>query len=241
MSNILLVEDDKSTVALLKQYIFECDSTCNVIVSTQAAEALQYAKNQKVDLFVLDIQLTDYKGTSLAKQLRSIPEYKYTPIVFATALAGEEIMAYRETQCYSFLIKPFSKAEFKKTFYDALGMSKQIHSVPKTIRIEQKQFVFEYEIINIVYIESFGKRVVIHTRRTATTLHEDTISGYSLLRLLELAPDSGIIQCHKSFLTNRSYIQKIDKQERVLYLKNCAAKIPIGDKYQHLLWGQVKS
>ena len=35
------------------------------------------AQKQKVDLFILDIQLKDYKGTSLAAQLRGLPEYKY--------------------------------------------------------------------------------------------------------------------------------------------------------------------
>ena len=42
---------------------------------------MQYAKANDVSLFILDIQLEDYKGTSLAKQLRELPEYKYTPII----------------------------------------------------------------------------------------------------------------------------------------------------------------
>ncbi len=236
MNNILLVEDDASTVKLIKQYVSEMGGDTKTISFSKAAEALQYAKKEVIDLFILDIQLLDYKGTSLAMQIRSIPEYKYTPIIFATALAGEELIAYREIKCYSFLIKPFTEAEFKKSFSDALGLSKQITTTPKTIRIEQKQFVFEYEVKNIVYIESFGKRVVIHTKNDDTN-GGDTISGYSLSKMLELIDNPGVVRCHKSFLVNSEYISKIDKQQRIIYLKYSTAQIPIGNKYQSELWG----
>ena len=53
-------------------------------------------------------RLLDYRGTKLAKQLRSMPEYHFTPVLFAAALASEELAAYREIKCYAFLIKPFS-------------------------------------------------------------------------------------------------------------------------------------
>ncbi len=237
MNNILLVEDNASTVKLIKQYISEVDRDQKTISFSKAAEALQYAKRETIDLFILDIQLLDYKGTSLAKQIRAIPEYKYTPIIFATALAGEELIAYREIKCYSFLIKPFSKAEFKKTFSDALGLSKRITTTTHNIiRIEQRQFIFEYEVNNIVYIESFGKRVVIHTRDNDGK-DGDTISGYSLAKMLELIDNPEIIQCHKSFLINIEYIDKIDKLHRIVYLKYSTAQIPIGSKYQSALWG----
>ncbi len=236
MNNVLLVEDDASIVKLIKQYISEMGEDTKIISFSKAAEALQYTKKEVIDLFILDIQLLDYKGTSLAKQIRSMPEYKYTPIIFATALAGEELIAYREIKCYCFLIKPFSKVEFKKAFSDALGLSKQITTTTKIIRIEQKQFIFEYEVKNIVYIESFGKRVVIHTRDNDAN-GGDAISGYSLAKMLELIDNPVVIQCHKSFLVNSEYIDKIDKQKRVINLKYPTAQIPIGNKYQSALWG----
>lgn len=236
MNNILLVEDDTSTVKLIKQYISEISVDIKTISFSKAAEALQYSKTEGIDLFILDIQLLDYKGTSLARQIRSIPKYKYTPIIFATALAGEELIAYREIKCYSFLIKPFSKAEFTKSFSEALELSNQIATEPKIIRIEQKQFIFEYEVKNIVYIESFGKRIVIHTKNDNDNVG-DRISGYSLAKMLELIDNPSVVQCHKSFLINSEYIDKIDKQQRILYLKSSTAQIPIGNKYQSALWG----
>ena len=111
MSKILLVEDNPDAVKRIIRYINKIFAELDVVSFPEAGDALQYAKANDVSLFILDIQLEDYKGTSLAKQLRELPEYKYTPIIFETALAGEELSAYRDVKCYSFLVKPFGEEE----------------------------------------------------------------------------------------------------------------------------------
>ncbi|KPU44756.1 transcriptional regulatory protein YpdB [Oxobacter pfennigii] len=240
MRHIILVEDEDSSVMLIRQFIKELSSEHTLTVFSKASEALHYARNNRIDLFILDIQLLDYRGTILAKQLRSIPEYKFTPILFTTELAGEELDAYREIKCYAFLVKPFNKNEFQDAFRDALSMGERMQSLPETLRIEQKQFIFEYEIRDILYIESFGKRIVIHTWRDQNTEGTDTISGYSLAKLLTLIGADKLIQCHKSFLVNPDWILKIDKVTRLLYLKHCKAEIHIGEKYQQNLLRREK-
>jgi len=240
MSHILLVEDEEAPVTLIRQHIAELSSEHILAVFSKASEALQYAGKNRIDLFILDIQLLDYRGTKLAKQLRSMIEYRFTPILFTTALAGEELAAYREIKCYAFLIKPFTKVEFQDAFREALAMGAQMQSVPDTLRIEQKQFIFEYEIKDILYIESFGKKIVIHTSRSQNTENMDSISGHSLTKLLVLMGPDKLIQCHKSFLVNPDWIWKIDKGARLVYLKHCKAALPIGEKYQQNLLGREK-
>jgi len=144
MSKILLVEDNPDAVKRIIRYINKIFAELDVVSFPEAGDALQYAKANDISLFILDIQLEDYKGTNLAKQLRELPEYKYTPIIFETALAGEELSAYRDVKCYSFLVKPFGEEEFAAAFRDALGLSKQMNQQAKTIQIEQKQFILEY-------------------------------------------------------------------------------------------------
>jgi len=240
MSHILLVEDEEASVTLIRKHVAELSTEHILAVFSKASEALHYAGKSRIDLFILDIQLLDYRGTKLAKQLRAMPEYHFTPILFTTALAGEELAAYREIKCYAFLVKPFSKAEFQDAFREALAMGEQMQSVPNTLRIEQKQFIFEYSIRDILYIESFGKKVIIHTRQIQDTEVTDSISGYSLAKLLALAGPDKLIQCHKSFLINPDWILKIDKGARLIYLKHCESTIPIGEKYQLNLLGREK-
>lgn len=232
MSRILLVEDEASSVALIRKYVGNSSAEHNLTAYSKAAEALAYAGKNKVDLFVLDIQLLDYRGTELARQLRTMPEYRFTPILFTTELSGEELNAYREIKCYDFLVKPFTELEFQKAFLAALAMGAQIQEPLSILRIEQKQFLFEYEIRNILYIESFGKRILIHTAQDGGEEVTDQIAGYALSKLLALVPQGCMLQCHKSFLVNPDHICKIDKVNRLIYLTRCKAAIPIGEKYQ---------
>lgn len=236
MKKILLVEDHHAAANRIKKFIENIDSSYEVVVFSLAGEAYAYACKEQIFLFILDIQLEDYKGTSLAKQLRALPAYKYTPILFETALAGEELSAYRDVQCYGFLIKPFVEAEFREAFCNAIGLSQLMQVTGKKLRLEQKQFVLEYDVSSIVYIESFGKKAVIHTDSPVLGHKQDVVSGYALSRLLEMIDDPSFIQCHKSYLVNRSYIERINKLNRLIHLKNSDETIPVGAKYQPGLW-----
>lgn len=237
MRKILVIEDNLLAVKRINQYIMNIDTELEVISFAEAGAAYNFAKKETIALFIIDIQLVDYKGTSLAKQIRALPSYKYTPIIFETALAGEELSAYRDIKCYSFLIKPFHEAEFREAFCDALGLSEKIKELVRTVEIEQKQFVLEYEIQNIVYVEAFGKKLVIHTNSQRLGKKQDTISGYTLSGLLSLIDDKSFIQCHKSYFVNRSHIEKINKVSKLIVLKEYETQIPIGNKYQAGLWG----
>lgn len=232
----MLVEDNPAASGRISKFIQTIDPGYEVIVFKMAGEAYSYACRERVSLFIIDIQLADYKGTNLARQLRALEAYKYTPILFETALAGEELTAYRDVQCYGFLIKPFTETEFRDAFSSAIGLSRRLHPAGKKICLEQKQFILEYEVSSIVYLEALSKKIIIHTDSPQLGQKQDTISGYSLARLLEIIDDPSFIQCHKSYLVNRNYIEKINKTERQIALINHSEAIPVGAKYQSALW-----
>ena len=234
LAQILLVEDDTAASELIRQYTEALCGKHQLTTVSTATAALNWSDKHSVDLFILDIQLPDYRGTELGKQIRTMPRYRFTPILFTTELAGEELGAYREIKCYDFLVKPFTQEQFTNAISAALDMGRQMRKTIPVLRIEQKQFLFEYGLEQILYIESFGKRAVIHSISQGKELN-DQISGYSLARLLEMAGPGNLIQCHKSFLINPIYITKIDKGSKTLWLKNCKDAIPIGEKYQHNL------
>lgn len=234
IAHILLVEDDHAAVALIGQFVEKLPSSHRLTIFSNAAQALAWGRTHQIDLFILDIQLPDYRGTELGKQLRALPEYRFTPILFTTELDGEELYAYREIKCYDFLVKPFNEQQFQRAVSAALEMGRNLAKPPAIMKIEQKQFVFEYDLETLLYIESFGKRAVIHTTVDGETV-SDNISGYSLVRFLELAGPGHLLQCHKSFLVNPLRISKLDKRTRQLWLTGCDTAIPIGEKYQHNL------
>ena len=238
--NILVVEDDTQIQTLLTTSAKEVEPNSQVFVYASSEEARQLAIATRNDLFILDIQLLDYKGTDLAKQLREMEEYKYTPMIFATALATEELLAYRELKCYSFLIKPFTKDEIKKEIAEALGFRKSLAEVRKTIRIEQKSHIFEYDLANIMYVESFGKKLELHIHHQDLGSVTESISGYSLSKMLKMLHEGDFIQCHKSYLVNRQYISAISKADNTILLRHIEQTIPIGQKFREALLHAVR-
>lgn len=68
---------------------------------------------------------------------------------------------------------------------------------------------------------------------------EDTVSGYTLAGMLALLEGGPFVQCHKSYIVNRDYIDRIDKAGRKIYLKGFTEVVPVGNKYQAGLWGEA--
>lgn len=69
MSKILLVEDNPDAVKRIIRYINKIFAELDVVSFPEAGDALQYAKANDISLFILDIQLEDYKGrTSIELQ-----------------------------------------------------------------------------------------------------------------------------------------------------------------------------
>lgn len=235
--NILIVEDELHIQKLLSACICEVDDTAEIYMSDSSLGALEIAKEKSIDIFLLDIQLIDYKGTELAKELRAMEQYQYTPMIFATALANEELNAYREIKCYGFLIKPFTKEEVKLIISDAIHYRNNFAEPKRTIRIEQKSHIFEYDLKDIVYIESFKKKMALHLRTGQNGITTEVISGYTLKGMLELMNDDAFIQCHKSYLINKRFIVQIAKVEGQVVLKDVKQPIPIGNKFRDQLVG----
>ena len=57
--------------------------------------------------------------------------------------------------------------------------------------------------------------------------------------MLALLEGGSFVQCHKSYIVNMDYIDRIDKAGRKIYLKGFTEVIPVGNKYQAGLWGEA--
>ena len=64
---ILIAEDDKNISNIISESIKEFEKDIDIVVFEEAQKALEHAISNAIDIFILDIQLKDYKGTHLAK------------------------------------------------------------------------------------------------------------------------------------------------------------------------------
>lgn len=78
--NILIVEDNKSIVKLLKKKIDE-DELLTALVAIDGDKALKKLKKVAIDLVLLDIDLPLVSGLVVADKMKSSEEWKNIPII----------------------------------------------------------------------------------------------------------------------------------------------------------------
>ena len=86
-AKILIVDDEKDIIEFLK-YNFEKEGF-KVFTARNGNEGKQVAKKEKPDLIILDIMMPGMDGVELCQDLRALPEFEDTLIIFLTA-RGED-------------------------------------------------------------------------------------------------------------------------------------------------------
>jgi len=106
MKTILVVDDDKDIVELLK-YNFQKEGY-SVRTARNGKEALVEVKNHP-DLIILDIMMPELDGHEVIKQLKKDDRTADIPIIFLTAKGteGDEILGL-ELGAVDYIIKPIS-------------------------------------------------------------------------------------------------------------------------------------
>jgi CheY-like chemotaxis protein len=79
----VLVIDDSADIALMLTTILQ-NAGYEAVMSTSAVEALKLADNRNFDLVISDIAMPEMDGYSLARALRSRPEYREVPLIAVT-------------------------------------------------------------------------------------------------------------------------------------------------------------
>ena len=110
--HILFVEDDEDTREMVSIVLH--GEGYKVTCTTTIAEALQLAKQEKFDLYLLDSRLSDGTGVELCELIRCFDNQ--TPIVFYSGNAYEaEIKKALSAGAQEYLVKPCSHDKLEET------------------------------------------------------------------------------------------------------------------------------
>jgi two-component system, OmpR family, copper resistance phosphate regulon response regulator CusR len=105
---LLLVEDDRKTVAYLRKGLVEAGFT--VDVAFRGDDGLHLARTGDYDLIVLDVMLPGRDGWSVITELRD--SGRQTPVLFLTAMdAVYDRVRGLELGADDYLVKPFAFSE----------------------------------------------------------------------------------------------------------------------------------
>lgn len=224
--NCIIVDDEPLARGEIRSLI---DETAKIDVLgefSNALSALEFLKDNEVDLIFLDIEMPMVTGLEFAEMLP-----KRSLIIFTTAYSQYALKSY-ELEAVDYLLKPIDpqrleKAIDKAVLYTGL-LSKD--TVKNTVESNSADFLFikadrrfyKISFADIKFIEGLKDYVVIHTRQ------QKLITAMNLKTIHQKISGDSFIRVSKSYVVNVDYIDSFDNHN--IYIED--AEIPLGEVYR---------
>lgn len=240
MKTILIVEDNQRSREMLINIIENTRDDVDVKAASNLEEAAVLVMKNNIDLFMLDIILNsansaDVSGVQFAEYIRTMPKYKYTPIIFITALEDPELHAYRELHCYYYIEKPYNADEVASVISEALEMPK-VHEESHNVFFRREGILYKKETADIIYIEN--TRAGQHIYCVNGDLH---LPYKPIKKIMEELGSDKFKQCNRYNIVNVDYIDKIDTISCYIHLKEVKEPIELGNAYKKQFLSNVLS
>ena len=222
----IIVDDDLLSRELLKSYCqkityLHCKGTF-----ADAQQALDYLKNNAIDLLLLDIEMPIMTGVDLLNFLPVLPT-----VIFTTSNSRYAYEAF-ELEAVDFLKKPFRFKRFEKAIEKAVQLQKEKNTLTSNsndIYIKEKGKYKRILLDDILYFENVTDYVCIKTISGTYTIISTLKSIDSKL------PRDRFMKVHRSYIVNLDKILDIDESTLVVDKK----VIPISRSNRPLLMNKI--
>jgi DNA-binding response OmpR family regulator len=115
---ILLVDDEPEVLRIFKR-ILSAEGAA-ILAAQSGAEALEIARQTRLDLVVLDLKLPDVSGTEILRRIRRIDAT--VPVIVVTSYGSvETVRTAMKLGAFDYLTKPFDNKEVRRVAREALA------------------------------------------------------------------------------------------------------------------------
>ena len=226
----IIVEDEPLARNLLSAYISKVPRLELKQFFSNALDALEYLRENPVDVLFSDIQMPEVTGITLLKLLKT------KPLIFLTTAYSEYALEGYELEVYDYLLKPISFERFLKAVEKGIArldgnVSQPISTIIQEVQSAPNQdYIFvkdgtklvKINLSDILYIEGLKDYVCIYTPQ------KKIISLQTMKSLEASLPSDRFVRVHNSFIIAFSAIEEIEKDRLVIN----KSTIPISDTYK---------
>jgi len=135
----VLVVDDTAVMRMLVTDILAAVGV-RILEADSGERALQMARDNAVDAFLLDMRMGDMNGIELCRTLRGMAQYRSTPVIFVTAVDQREVLQWAfEAGADDFIQKPLHAMVLRRRLGNLLQKAaylKQLESMSQSPRRE---------------------------------------------------------------------------------------------------------
>lgn len=231
----IAIDDEPPALRQMEEYISKVTYLHLVGTFGNPLKAMNYLKDNSVELIFLDIQMENLTGMEFLSLLSPRPS-----VVLTTAYDSYALQAF-DLEVDDYLLKPISFERFLKAsekIYDKLHTtSSTVSSGPEAKKAEKKYFFVKTEFRiqridfnEILYIEGMKEylRIVMHSGKVLTK--------QSFREVLSSLPETEFIRVHKSFVVSVDKIDSIRNNRITLGEKI----IPIGSTYKEQFFTAIR-
>jgi len=219
--NCIAVDDEPLAIEKLKAFIGKLPQLQLVATFSRASAAIEYLRNNPVQLLFLDIQMDGITGIEMVEQM-----IQKSQVIFTTAYNEYALKAF-ELAVTDYLLKPYTFERFKLAVNKAIDyiswqQAAQSTSVPVDYIFVKSGYKLVKVFLNdILYIEGMRDYQCI------VTPSEKILASHSFQELGKTLP-RGFVRCQKSYMVSLSKIESIENDR----IKIGNKYIPIGDTYK---------
>ncbi len=114
MAKILAVDDSASMRQMVSFTLKGAGH--DVVEAVDGVDALAKAKGEKFDLVISDVNMPNMDGIELIKELRALPDFKFTPmLMLTTESAGDKKQQGKAAGATGWIVKPFNPDQLLAT------------------------------------------------------------------------------------------------------------------------------
>jgi two-component system, LytTR family, response regulator len=233
----IIIEDEPLARNLMEAYVKKVPQLDLIKSFSSPLAALDFLRENTVDIMFSDIQMPEITGITLLKILQK------KPLVILTTAYSEYALEGYELEVFDYLLKPISlerflkaveKATIRLTASQPIVQEKIIQEVSGSSDSNQA-FIFvkdgtklvKIRLNEIQYIEGLKDYVSIHTKDRDDTVRK-IVTLQTMKSLESQLSENQFIRIHNSYIIAFDAIDAIDK-EKVQIGKNF---LPISDTYR---------
>jgi len=232
MLYVLIVDDEPLALDVLETYITQMPELKLVKRCSNALEANEALKINKIDLMFLDIQMPQLTGIDFVKTLTDPPM-----VVFTTAYPNYAIQGF-DVNALDYLLKPISLERFMKAVNKAVEQS-DLTSMEQTqlanpamnadldfffVKADKKLVKVNFD--DIIYIEGLKDYVIIRLALGRV------ITLQTMKNLEERLPKHLFRRIHRSFIVAMDKVMAIEGNMVEVMEKDKPKLLPIGKNYR---------
>lgn len=224
--NCIIVDDEPLARSEMRSLIAEISNIDILGEFSNAPSALDFLKDNDVDLIFLDIEMPMVTGLEFAEMLP-----KKSLIIFTTAYSQYALKSY-ELEAVDYLLKPIDPQRLEKAVEKAILYTELLSkdTVKNTIESNTADFLFikaerrfyKISFSDIKFIEGLKDYVVIHTKQ------QKLITAMNLKTIHQKISGEIFIRVSKSYVVNMNYIDSFDNHN--IYIED--SEIPLGEVYR---------